>query len=83
MHIRGKSVLNECWKYLNTWCIVKYDCIISLDSELVSAFTKMLTVLSIDAQEKCYLEKSLFCFFLPSFLSLSCRPAAYGVTGEI
>lgn len=45
-------------KYLNMWCTVKYDYFISLGSEMVSAFTKLLTVLSTGAREKCYLEKS-------------------------
>ena len=39
------------------WCTDKYDCIISLGLETVSAFTKMLTGLSTGAHEKCYLEK--------------------------
>ena len=58
MHRGGKCILNEGWKYLNMWCTVKYDYIISLGLEMVSAFTKLLTVLSIGAYEKCYLEKS-------------------------
>lgn len=39
------------------WCGVKYDSIVSLNSEMVSAFTKLFTVLSVGAHKKNAIQK--------------------------